>query len=66
MMLQGYCASGKGLAYDAISDTWIKKTTKLDLLRDLWNDHTLSALDHTFKARLIPLNKVWPDIPRED
>jgi hypothetical protein len=44
----------------------LRRTERLDLLCDLWNDAAIKALERTFEARLIPLNKVWPDIPRED
>ena len=33
---------------------------------DLWNSHAVRLLSRSFEARLIPLNKVWPDIPEED
>ena len=36
------------------------------LLRDLWNPSVMEKLKDLFEARLIPLNKVWPDIPTED
>ena len=42
----------------------LKKNKKL--LRDLWNPQAMEKLKDIFEARLIPLNKVWPDIPTED
>lgn len=36
-------------------------------MRDWWRASIISILgEKTFCARLIPLNKVWPDIPKED
>ncbi len=64
--IQLYCASGKGLAFDAISDTWMRQTERRDLLADVWRHEAIQALARSFEARLIPLNKVWPDIPQAD
>jgi hypothetical protein len=36
------------------------------LLADLWNPDAINRFPRIFEARLIPLNKVWPDIPKED
>lgn len=44
----------------------MRRTKKLKLLADLWNADTMRRLERSFEARLIPLNKVWPDIPREE
>ena len=33
---------------------------------DLCNPQAMEKLKDIFEARLIPLNKVWPDIPTED
>ena len=57
-------SSGKGITSDGFSDYWFKDTERLDLLIDWWNIGIMCKLnDQIFKARLIPLNKVWPEIP---
>ena len=34
---------------------------------DWWNSDIMQKLnDQIFSARLIPLNKVWPEIPKQD
>ena len=54
----------KGITFDGISDTWIKGTSKINLICDLWNPWTIANLgEKSFEARLIPLNKAYPDIP---
>ena len=58
-------SSGKGITFDGFSDTWFKYTKKTNILRNWWNNDTLLLLDkYIFRARLIPLNKVYPEIPR--
>ncbi len=64
--MQRYCASGKALALDAISDTWMRQTQRKDLLCNLWNADALTQMSRSFEARLVPLNKVWPDIPSKE
>ena len=56
----------KGLADDGISDHWIKTTEKWYLLNNIWNDDIMENFSEIFKARLVPLNKKWPDIPNSD
>jgi hypothetical protein len=34
--LQRLCSSGKGVAFDAFSDTWIRNTQRRELLCDWW------------------------------
>ena len=51
------------MTQDGISDTWIKKTDKWYLINDLWKKDTMSKLQQIFEARLVPLNKKYPDIP---
>ena len=60
--LQAYCSQKKGLTFDGFSDVWLKNTWRFDLLADLWNQTSINQLSHSFEARLVPLNKVWPDI----
>jgi hypothetical protein len=55
------------VAFDGFSDLWFKTTKRYDLLLGWWNNDILFLLgDVSFRARLIPLNKVWPDIPHND
>ncbi len=63
---QRYCSYGKGLTADGFSDTWLKKTQCWELLADLWHPQAINNLARCFEARLIALNKVWPDIPKGD
>jgi hypothetical protein len=58
-------SKNKGLTNDGWSDNFIRKLKKnKKLLRDLWNPLAMEKLKDIFG--LIPLNKVWPDIPTED
>ena len=45
------------------SDTFLKKMKKPEMLRDLWNRRTMNKIGNIWKARLVPLNKKWPDVP---
>ena len=57
----------KGLTNDGWSDNFNRKLKKnKKLIRDLWNPSAMEKLKDIFEARLIPLNKVWPDIPTDD
>lgn len=49
---------------DGFVDSWIRTAEKKVLLQDLWNERTLSRMRDTFKVDLVPLNKVWPNIPQ--
>lgn len=59
-------SSNKGISFDGISDTWIKTTKRWDLLADVWRYDLLINLKKFGSARLIPLNKVHPDLPQSD
>ena len=56
----------KAQTFDGFSDKWIRNTERWDLLSDMWNNYTVSKLKDSLIARLIPLNKVWPDIPQPE
>ena len=63
--IQALLPVNKGITMDGLSDTFLKKTEKRELLQDWWNDSTIRALgEPSFEARLIPLNKVHPKIPK--
>jgi hypothetical protein len=64
--LQVYCSQRKGLTFDGFSDVWVKNTQCFDLLADLWNQSSINQLSLSFEARLVPLNKLWPDIVRKN
>lgn len=64
--LQYGCSWGKGHTPDGFSDVWIRCTDRRELLADLWNPRALRQLGRCFEARLVPLNKAWPDIPAVD
>jgi hypothetical protein len=51
---------------DAFSDTWFRTTNRVEIINDMWREVILKKLADSFAARLIPLNKVWPEIPRGD
>lgn len=53
----------KGLTEDGWSDVFLKRFKKTNLLKNLWNKDILNEIQDCFRARLVPLNKVWPDIP---
>ena len=58
----------KGTTLDGWSDHFIKEINPLkkgSLLRDLWNPEAMVLIKDCFKARLVPLNKVHPDIPKD-
>ena len=48
-----------------MSDLWIKKTQNWEILSNLWNNDAAEINNKIYKARLIPLNKAHPDIPKE-
>jgi hypothetical protein len=54
----------KAITFDGFTDCWFKKTKRTELLNDWWNVSVMNILrKNIFSARLIPLNKVYPDIP---
>ncbi len=58
-------SSNKGITSDGFSDNWFRETKRQDLLTNWWNRNLIWTLNNEiFKARLIPLNKVWPAIPK--
>jgi len=63
---QRYCPYNRGLTPDGFSDTWLKKTQCWALIADLWNLKEINRLTRCFEARLIALNRMWPDIFLKD
>ena len=35
------------------------------MLRDLWNPEAMGLIKDSMKAKLVPLNKVLPEIPKD-
>ncbi|KAL4467970.1 hypothetical protein ABPG72_021751 [Tetrahymena utriculariae] len=59
-----HMSQNKAIVFDGFIDNWFKKLANSTILADLWNHTCMSLLNKTsFSARLIPLNKKWPDIP---
>ena len=63
--LQEITSFNKAISYDGVSDLWLKKTLNWKILSRLWNNDVAEINPQLFKARLIPLNKSHPDIPKE-
>ena len=63
---QRFLSSNRALTEDGFSDAWIRRTQNTALISNLWRKDTILKLKKSFQARLVPLNKVWPSIPRFD
>ena len=60
-------SKNKGLTNDGWSVNYIRKLKKnKKLLKNQWNPLAMEKLKELFEARLISLNKVWPDIATKD
>jgi len=59
-------SKNKGMTNDGISDTWLRKTEKWYLINNIWTRESVAKLDQIFEARLVPLNKKYPDIPNHE
>jgi hypothetical protein len=50
---------------DGFSESWFISTKNLNLINNLWTKEALKSFGYSiFEAKLTPLNKVWPDIPK--
>lgn len=56
----------KALGFDGVTDNWLKTTKRYYLIYDLWNNQTLQSTKKTFRTDIVPLNKSWPNIPKEE
>ncbi len=65
-IMQSFMSQGKGLNGDGISDTWIANTNNPHIINDIWKPEIFKLLPKIGRAQLIPLNKVWPQIPTKD
>ena len=55
----------KAVTFDGFIDKWFRNTKKISYLTDWWCPQTLELLPHCpFEARLIPLNKAYPGVPK--
>ena len=59
-------SKNKGLTEDGFSDKFIKDTKNWQLLNNLHNYESLKLLKPIFKSRIVPLNKIYPDIPKQN
>ena len=56
----------KALTFDGWSDNFLKTCEERKLLTDFWKDEAIMKSNDIFEASLIPLNKVWPEIPTRE
>ncbi|CAD8206373.1 unnamed protein product [Paramecium octaurelia] len=56
--LQKLMSKDKAITIDGISDTFIRKTKNLNILKDLWNVNTRQINKYNGQARVVPLNNV--------
>ena len=63
-------ATNKAISFDLFSDVIFSKGLKLktsQIVKDLWSQESVNSLnDSHFEARLIPLNKKFPETPKPD
>ena len=65
--LQQSCSWGKRHTPDGFSDVWIHCTERLELFINYSGTRRhCDSSDGVSKHHLVPLNKVWPDIPAAD
>ena len=64
LSMQKDLSKNKAATFDGFSDIWFKQTQNVHLLQDWWNHQTIKRLSpQSMEARLIPLNKVYPNLP---
>ena len=57
-------SKNKGISYDGISDYWIKNLENTKYFLNLWKYETIELIkDKSFRMRIVPLNKQWPNLP---
>jgi hypothetical protein len=66
MVIQSHMSCNKGITKDGFSDRWFKTSINFNLINDLWNANIEKGLKNCYEARLVPLNKNYPDIGRYD
>jgi len=60
-------SKNKAITFDGTIDSFFRNCQKVHLINDWWNEKVIQGLGYKiFEARLIPLNKKWPNIPKED
>jgi len=69
-ILEGF-SHGKALAFDGINDVLFAKELRsqtAEVLKDIWNgkwENHIGQNKH-FTSRLIPLNKIYPNVPTRE
>lgn len=57
-------SKNKAVTFDGFIDVWFKQTKSLQLITDWWKPEVIKQLmAASFEARLIPLNKEYPNLP---
>ena len=61
-------STGKAITLDGITDSIFKKENlekASDIFRDLWSTDLscIQGIEASFTSRLVPLNKVFPNVP---
>jgi hypothetical protein len=59
-------SNGKALGYDLVSDQWLRRTKNIELIQNLWNPIIFDNCRQVFRARLVPLNRAYPRIPKKE
>lgn len=62
--MRKHLSKNKAITFDGFTESWFLKSERYDLLCDLWRGDCLSLMTQVGESRLIPLNKVYPSIPK--
>ena len=54
------------MGQDGFIDIWIKRTGRSDFLCNIWRQDIIESINNFYRVDLVPLNKVWPDIPKKE
>ncbi|CAD8215511.1 unnamed protein product [Paramecium octaurelia] len=61
--LQRRMSRNKAISFDGVSDNFIRNCKNVHIFCDIWKQSTIETNYACCRARLVPLNKVFPDIP---
>lgn len=61
--MRNHLSRNKAITFDGFTEEWFINTVRLDLVSNLWNRECLILMPWLGEARLIPLNKEYPNIP---
>jgi hypothetical protein len=64
--MRHHLSRNKALTFDGFIEDWFLNSIRFDILSNLWNGDCLARMPNLGAARLIPLNKVYPDLPLPD